>query len=267
VALTTAVGEMQKFFGISELLLPCAVVVSLQEKAAFVVAVTKNSSVYQLLKLIKTKIEPVTAQISQKEVELARAKDDRRICRTKHDWGLLRRKAAAVRREWTEYKTRVANELVNIAGERTAEEAALCRWMSTRLDRDESLTADEWASARALLSLLGTARTSGRLLRKLRRTLTKLNDGYPERHEALTRLAAATAWEDATQMKIAQVKAELDILGRELCLSAAVVAAAEELGLMPEESRGLLPWRQLTWPVTVLAQPERTAPKLRFGRA
>jgi hypothetical protein len=137
---------MQEFFGISESLSPCAVIVSLQEKTAFTVALEEKFSVYRLLKLIKTQIEPMIARISEKEAELAAAKQARRDHHSEHDWGVLPRNAETVQREWAAYRTRMADELLGIASEHTGELAELCRWMSARLGRDEPLMAEESAA-------------------------------------------------------------------------------------------------------------------------
>lgn len=123
-ALTNTVGEMQEFFGISESLSPCAVIVSLQEKTAFTVALEEKFSVYRLLKLIKTQIEPMIARISEKEAELAAAKQARRDHRSEHDWGVLPRNAETVQREWAAYRTRMADELLGAETPRQREGSA-----------------------------------------------------------------------------------------------------------------------------------------------
>lgn len=267
VALTTAVSALQKFFGISESLLPCAVVVSLYERQAVAVALDGNSSVYHLLKLIKTELEPMVVRINQGDEELTAAKDARSRHRIESDLGLLHDKADSIRRVWAEQVRSLSRDLDEAGAANTGELAELCRWMSQRLGLDEPLTDDERTSARALLKLLGAPGTYGRLPKRLRRTLAKLNSGYPAGHVVLQRQAAAEAGLEAAQDRVGRAKAGLDALGRELRLSAAVTAGASQLGLTPVGTQGLLSWRELGWPITVLARPTQSEPTLRFGRA
>lgn len=262
-ALTMVAGQMSEFFGISESLLPCAVVVALQEQAVFSVGLDDDSSMYRLLKHIKTRIEPTAALIRQQDAELVEAKAARARYRAEHGIEKLRGAARALHTMWVEQKTRLARDLDALADTWTGENATLCRWMSTRLGQDEPLSDDERGSARELLALL---RPHGRLPKRLRRTLAGVNNGYPAGHDVLLRLAAAEAGEDAAQERIGRIKAELDRLGRELRLGDAVTGAATDLGLAPAGSAGLLPWRELSWPITVLARPDRTVPSVRFER-
>jgi hypothetical protein len=256
---TTVVGDMQEFFGISESLLPCAVIVSLHEKSAQCVALDDESSMYRLLKSIKAEIEPVTTRISQKERELAEAKTARARLRNQQKIDQLQGSLSALNRQWAELKGRLVHDLE--AAGLTGDDAALCRWLGERLRTDRPLSGEEREQARRLVHAL---RGHGRLDKRLRRVLARLNAGYPAGTEVAVRLAAAEADEEATQDRVGRVKQDLDDLGRDLALGAAVAAAAASLGLAPDGDSGLREWRELAWPITVLARPKRTTPQMRF---
>ncbi|WP_217226970.1 hypothetical protein [Streptomyces anulatus] len=256
-ALTAAATEMRKFFGVSEKLLPCAVIVSLHEKKAFALALNDVPSLYALLKRIKIGLEPVTTEIDRQDAELARAKEARLALRSDGALGNLRGRADSLCATWNTHVTRLASELVSIAGERTDEDALLCRWMARRLDDNTSLTDEEQKSARTLVRLLSETGIHGRVPRRLRRTLAKLNSGYPTSDGVVVRRAALVEEERAIESRIGQLKAKIDELGQRLSLGAAIVDAAREFGLAPVNPQDMLAWRELTWPVEVLAQPER----------
>ncbi|MFD5200497.1 hypothetical protein ACFWM7_10165 [Streptomyces sp. NPDC058375] len=256
-ALTAAATEMRKFFGVSEKLLPCAVIVSLQEKKAFALALNDVPSLYVLLKQIKIGMEPVTTEIDKRDAELARAKEARLALRSDGALGNLRGRADRLCANWNWHVTRLASELVSIAGERSDEDASLCRWMARRLGQNTSLTDEEQKSARTLVRLLSGAGIHGRVPRRLRRTLAKLNTGYPNSDGVMVRRAALIEEERAIESRIGQLKAKIDELGQRLSLGAAIVDAAREFGLTSVSPQDMLAWRELTWPIEVLAQPER----------
>ncbi|MEU9957214.1 hypothetical protein [Streptomyces sp. NPDC050982] len=267
VALTGAATEMQKFFGISEALLPCAVIVSLQEERAFVVPLNDIFSLYALLKRIKIKLEPVTTKIDMKDAELARAKEARLHLRGKGELGILRQKADATRRNWDAQLDSLADDLAEIARAGKTEDAELCRWMKARLRSAEPLTAEERESARTLLQHLGASGVHGRVPKRLRRTLAKLNAGYPDSHDVMVRFAAVSAEEQSIETRIGQLKAQTDELAQELRLGRAVVDAVRDFGLTPVGPRGLLDWRELTWPTEVMGPLRQTSPERRFPSA
>lgn len=256
-ALTAAATEMRKFFGVSEELLPCAVIVSLQEKRAFALALNDVPSLYVLLKQIKIRLEPATTEIDMKDAELARAKEARLALRSDGALGNLRGKADGLCAAWNRHVTLLASDLVSIAGERTDEDASLCRWMARRLGHDKPLTAEEQESARTLVRLLSEAGIHGRVPRRLRRTLAKLNAGYPNSADVVVQRATLIKEERAIESRIGQLKAQIDELGQHLCLGAAIVDAAREFDLTPVSPQDMLAWRELTWPIEVLAQPKR----------
>jgi hypothetical protein len=256
---TTVVGDMQEFFGISESLLPCAVIVSLHEKSMQCVALDDDSSMYRLLKSIKAEIEPVTTRISRTEQQLAEAKAVRAQFRNEQKIENLRSSMAALNRQWADVKGYLVRDLED-AG-LTGDDDALCRWLAERLRTDRPLSGEEQEQARRLVHAL---RGRGRLDKRLRRVLARFNAGYPAGTEVAVRLAAAEAGEEAAQHRVGRVKQDLDSLGRELALGAAVTSAAASLGLAPDGDSGLREWRELTWPITVLARPKRTAPRMRF---
>lgn len=256
-ALTAAATEMRKFFGVSEELLPCAVIVSLQEKRALALALNDVPSLYVLLKQIKIRLEPVTTEIDMKDAELARAKEARLALRSDGALGNLRGKADRLCAAWNSHVALLASDLVSIAGERTDEDASLCRWMARRLSHDKSLTVEEQESARTLVRLLSEAGIHGRVPRRLRRTLAKLNAGYPNSDGVVVQRAALIKEERAIESRIGQLKAQIDELGQRLCLGEAIVDAAREFDLAPVSPQDMLAWRELTWPIEVLAQPKR----------
>lgn len=140
-------------------------------------------------------------------------------------------------------------------------DAVRCRWLGERLHSDRPLSGEEREQARRLVRAL---RGYGRLDRRVRRVLARLNADYPAGTEVAVRLAAAEAEEEAAQERVGRVKQDLDDLGRELAIGAAVVSAAASLGLAPDGDSGLREWRELAWPVTVLARPKRATPRMRF---
>ena len=75
--------------------------------------------------------------------ELARAKEARFALRSDGALANLRGKADGLREAWNGHVARLASDLVSIAGERTDEDASLCRWMARRLGYDKSLTVEE----------------------------------------------------------------------------------------------------------------------------
>ncbi|UCA51852.1 hypothetical protein LEL86_22335 [Streptomyces sp. WA6-1-16] len=256
-ALSAAATEMRKFFGVSEKLLPCAVIVSLQEKKAFALALNDVPSLYVLLKQIKIGLEPVTTEIDKRDAELARAKEARLALRSDGALGNLRGRADSLGANWDWHVTRLASELVSIAGERYDEDASLCRWMARRLGQNTSLTDEEQKSARTLVRLLSEAGIHGRVPRRLRRTLAKLNAGYPNSDSVVVRLAALIEEERAIESRIGQLKAKIDELGQHLSLGAAIVDAAREFDLTPVSPQDMLAWRELAWPIEVLSRPKR----------
>ncbi|MEO3806666.1 hypothetical protein [Nonomuraea sp. B1E8] len=265
-AFTILATELRDFFGISETLLPCAVVVSLHEERAVAVELTKHTTVYQLLKLTMVAIEPMSSQIRQKEAELNAATQE---------WHAERRlrPAEVLYREWNWHRAQLARELTQVAGQCDGEAADLCRWMGARLSQRSPLAADEDLRAARLLDLLYAGRF-GTLPKRLRRTLSKMNDGYPEYHRDLTKIMhppeetviGAAERARVHEEEVRRLKSELDTLGGDIRLIDAVVTAAEGLGLERADSRVLLSWRLLEWPILALALPERSGPSLRLGR-
>lgn len=171
--------------------------------------------------------------------------------------GNLPGRAESLCANWNWHVARLASELVGIAGERTDEDASLCRWMARRLGQNTSLTDEEMKSARTVVRLLSEAGVHGRVPRRLRRTLAKLNAGYPNGEAVVVRRAALVEQERAIESRIGQLKAKIDELGQRLSLGAAIVDAARQFDLMPISPQDMLAWRELTWPIEVLAQPER----------
>lgn len=269
-SLTHATTAFQNFFGIAESLLPCAVIVSLRDKEAFAIQLTGRLTVYQLLKHIKMEIEPVAAQINQKEAEVSAAESKLAAAHYRY---LVTHRAEAIYREWDEHRAQVADRLTEAATQRTGEDRELCSWMSERLALRNPLTVEEDTQAQRLLVLMRTGRFGS--ARRLRRVLVKLSSGYPSKHPDVLAVPdfdagafqAAVDGEKASKEALNRLKAEMGQICDEIHLGAAVGAAAAELGLEPTDPKRILPWRRFDWPITVLARPSRTSPTVRLGRA
>ncbi|NUW40417.1 hypothetical protein [Nonomuraea rhodomycinica] len=265
VALTRAVTEMQEFFGVPESLVPCVVVVSLEEKAAFVVPLEESSSVYHFLKRIKSEVESVLSEIRERDERLDALKRARISNRS--DLGMRKAAMAAVDREWERHRTALATDLDSISAHWTGEAARLCGWMSGRLHDGGPLTEAERMSARTLMRVLKGGGRLGTLPRRLGRTLGKMARGYPEGHPAVLRLADSRATADAVEREIGHIKRELGLLGKELRLADAVVAAARELNLTLDDPGELPLFRDLQWPISVFSRQSRSSgPSIRSRR-
>ncbi|WP_217168499.1 hypothetical protein [Streptomyces sp. AC512_CC834] len=249
-ALTLTVSAMQRFFGIPGSLVPCAVIVNLEQRNAFAVALKDGISVYDLLKRIMTRIEHVIPRVDEAEAERVAALEARH--RNRDRVGRLRSSADNARAHWGAHKRRLIDDLQAFSGRLAPEEADLCSWMARRLESDEPVVDNEWTSVRALLRTLAATESHGRLPRRLRRTLAGLNSGRPEDDAAPRRLAVALADGEANERRIGRVKGRLDELGRELGLNAAVVGAAKEIGLTLLQEPHLLASPGLDWPLKVL---------------
>ncbi|WP_160311036.1 hypothetical protein, partial [Streptomyces sp. 150FB] len=226
-ALTAAAGEMRRFFGVSEELLPCAVVVSLLEKRAYAVALDDVPSLYALLKRVRVELEPVTTEIDRRDAELARAREARRALRSAGARGNLLARADAQQRQWSVRMKRLAADLSGIADQLPGNEAELCRWMASRLADRGPLTEQEDRSAQTLARLLARSGDHRRLPRRLRRALAVHRAGDFGNAELAAQQLAYAAEERAVETRIGQLKAQIDDLGRRLCLGSAVVAAAQ----------------------------------------
>ncbi|MFW6690295.1 hypothetical protein [Streptomyces sp. MAR4 CNX-425] len=252
-ALTLAVSAMQRFFGIPESLVPCAVIVDLEQRSASAVTLADVGSVYDLLKKIMTRIEHVLPRIDAADAELVAALEARH--RLRDLVGRSRAPAANARASWAAQKRRLGADLEAFAGRLAPAEAGLCLRMAERVERDDPVADDERAWVRAVLAALVATGAAGRLPRRLRRTLAGMNGGRPGQDEAPRRLAAAMAEAAANEDRIGRVKSRLDALGRELRLGEAVAGAAAEFGLTGLRDPGLREPRGLAWPLTVLGEP------------
>ncbi|OEU98215.1 hypothetical protein AN217_10690 [Streptomyces qinglanensis] len=264
-ALTLTVSAMQRFFGIPGSLVPCAVFVDLEQRSASAVALKDATSVYDLLKRITTRIEHVLPRMDEAEAERVAALEARH--RDRDLVGRLRSPAGNARAHWTAHKRRLIDDLQAFSARLAPPEADLCSWMARRLERDAPVADDEWTSVRSLLHVLAATEPHGRLPRRLRRTLAGMNSGRPEQDEAPRRLAVARAEAEATERRIGRAKARLDALGRELGLDAAVVGAAEDLGLVVLQEPRLHYPRGLDWPLKVLDEPAPHALNHGYERA
>ncbi|WP_158711012.1 hypothetical protein [Streptomyces albus] len=264
--LNTSVSALQSFFGISESLLPCLVIASLAEEEVYALALEEGTSVYHLLKLIKTQMEPATARCREKDAERLHAIRQYRELRATPGRGTVQQRAEAVRQQWADLTGRIARDLAQVADVTPSrQEAGQLRWMSQRLQIAGPLSEAEATTARELRRRLREAGTFGRLPRKLGRALRRLNNGYPETDAAVQRWAMMTAAEVALEQRIDRTRSELAAFEQELQLGKAVAAAAVEVGLTESGARGLLSPRRCAWPITVLSRPQRSRPRLTTG--
>jgi hypothetical protein len=123
---------MRRFFGVSEELLPCAVVVSLLEKRAYAVALDDVPGLYALLKRVRVELEPVTTEIDRRDAELARAREARRALRSAGARSNLLARSRAQQWQWSVRLKCLAADLSDIAHQLPHSEAELCRSAITR---------------------------------------------------------------------------------------------------------------------------------------
>lgn len=282
-AVTVVATELQEYFGIPEDLLPCAVVACTRERQVVVVGLSRRITVYGLLKQVKSRLDPQLARLNQIRAELAAHLPDEtdpvsaELAAAQRRAGVWRA-AVAARREWVDRRTGLAGELTDLAADVDADTAALCRWFAARLPEDRALAGDEVVRADRLFAVLRSrignlsSRRRGSLLRRLRHVVAALGTDVapvPEKPDddladlaeragrAAARAARDRAGYDDLRAAYAATSA-LDMLG-------AVRSAAERLGLAESHS-GLLPWREVRWPVTVFTAPPGRAPSVRTDR-
>lgn len=249
-SLTDGTKNILEYFGISESLLPCAVIVSLTTRRAYVVQLGETGNVYRLLKSVMTHVEPISAHGVALDAAVVAAQRERRELRIGSSLADRERRAAAVIAEWQTIKGRLTGDLAAAADRLPPSTAGLCRWMVKRFDVDEPVRPHEWDDIHTLRRSLARAETFGRLPRRLMRTVAKLNAGHPRTHDAVVRFDARLRSDIEIQTRLGDLKAQLTEHADRLRLGDAVDAAAAELRLTASDHRGLLPRRMLRWPVT-----------------
>lgn len=275
IAVTTIATALQEYFGIAEEALPCAVIACTSQRQVVVVGLNRRITVYGLLKQVKSLLEPELARLhrglSDLEAcaeELARAKADLAVAR-----GLTRawRTAVVAHQEWADRRARLARELLDLATHVEADTAALCRWLAGRLPENRALDRHEAVRAERLFTVLSSrignlsSRERRSLLRRLRRSAAALGtDAVPVPAESDTDVAGLTE-------RVSQGQAAYDALSfahaqaRSLDMVGAVRSAVDRLGLVESDS-GLLPWREVRWPVTMFIPPPHRVPSVRADR-
>ncbi|RLL69425.1 hypothetical protein [Streptomyces sp. Z26] len=280
--LTRTVSDMQEFFGISEALLPCAVVVCLSEQQAVAVALENDDSVYGLLKQTKSQAEDHLAELRRYDADIAAAEDELRIARVPLDVNIAeacRAATAAERgadvalRAWHDERDEAVDVLARFGGTRTDHDGQLCRRVSEVLASGMPLTGNVQEAVQEVMRLFDSPNVAFlRLPSKIPR-IQELREEYLEKRqahrEANRRLDAA---ENAARHALTPFESWIESLKVERnnavngpWLAAAVAAASQSLGLQPAGAHGLLSWRRLTWPVTVWKRPEQNLPI--FSRA
>ncbi|CAM5291609.1 putative protein OS=Streptomyces gougerotii OX=53448 GN=GCM10010227_54540 PE=4 SV=1 [Streptomyces diastaticus subsp. diastaticus] len=266
-AVTRVATELQEFFGISESLLPCAVVVEPRERRVFAVGLTERTTLYGLLKELKIAMEPGIARVNQARSEVARAREDLA--------GRRRRRWQATEPYGPADRGRIARRLREAAEGMDDDAVRLSHWLSDRLLLARPLTTDEQRQADALFALLHgrfgvlPLRERRGLLRAVRRAVDKLNSlddvpGTPPEPCTDADLRVVDGQIRLSRERLRTREAGLRRALRNIALSPLVLSVTRGLGLEQETTRGLLTWRQCTWPVTVLAAPERRRPTISY---
>lgn len=266
-AVTRVATELQEFFGISESLLPCAVVVEPRERRVFAVGLTERITLYGLLKELKIAMEPGIARVNQARSEVARAREDLA--------GRRRRRWQATEPYGPADRGRIARRLREAAEGMDDDAVRLSHWLSDRLLLARPLTTDEQQQADALFALLHgrfgvlPLRERRGLLRAVRRAVDKLNSlddvpGTPPEPCTDADLRVVDSQIRLSRERLRTREAGLRRALRNIALSPLVLSVTRGLGLEQETTRGLLTWRQCTWPVTVLAAPERRRPTISY---
>lgn len=271
-AVTNAATELQEYFGIAEEALPCAVIVCTREQQVVVVGLSRRITVYGLLKHMKSVLGPQLARLN-------RARADLQVCARKADRAKAElaaarhrasawRTAVAARKEWADRRAALTVELTDLAAGVGADTAALCRWFAARLPEDRVLDRRDAMRADTLFTTLHSrignlsSRQRQSLLRRLRHVVAELGVNVAtvpeEPDDDLVGLAERASRSQAAYDALSATYSAadgLDMLG-------AVRSAADQLGL--DESRsGLLPWREVRWPVTAFTPPPHRAPSVR----
>ncbi|MFJ9625111.1 hypothetical protein [Streptomyces sp. NPDC101181] len=280
--LTRTVSDMQAFFGISEVLLPCAVVVCLSEQQVIAVALEDDDSVYGLLKQAKSQAEGHLAELRRYDADITTAEGELRTARAPFDSNMAEARRAATaairgadsaRRAWHDERGEAVDVLARFGGTRTDHNGQLCRRVSEVLASEGLLTDDDQDAVQEVIRLFDSPNVAFlRLSSKIPR-IQELREEYLEKQqahrEANGRLNAA---ENAARHALASFENRIESLKTQRAdavdgpwLAAAVAAASQGLGLQPAGEHGLLSWRCLTWPVTVWRRPGQNLPV--FGRA
>ncbi|MEV6190596.1 hypothetical protein ACIP28_31280 [Streptomyces albidoflavus] len=269
-AVTRVATQLQEFFGISESLLPCAVIVEPRERRVFVVGLTDRITLYGLLKEVKIAMEPGIARINRARAEVARERKDLA--------SRQRRRRQATEAYGPIDRGRIARRLREAAEGVDDDAVRLCHWLSDRLLLARPLTVDEQQNAGNLFTLLHgrfgvlPLRERRGLLRALRRAVDKLNslDDVPDTPpEPCTEadLAVVDCQLRLSRERLRTLETGLRGALQEIALSPLILSVTRGLGLGQETTCGLLAWRQCAWPVTVLAAPERHRPAISYERA
>lgn len=274
-AVTTFATELQEYFGIAEQTLPCVVIVCTRERQVVVVGLTRQITVYGLLKHVKSVLEPHLARLNQVRAELERCSAELDSARA--ELAEARRRASAwhtalaAHEEWVDRRARLAVELTALAADADANTAQLLRWLAARLPEDRALERHEASRAETLFTTLHgrvgalSSRERRSLLRRLRRVVAALGTNVTpvpdEPDDDVADLAERVSRRQATHDAVSSAYAAqncLDIVG-------AVRSAADRFGL-DESPSALLPWRESRWPVTAFVAPPHRPPSVRRER-
>ncbi|MET8847912.1 hypothetical protein [Amycolatopsis sp. NPDC004625] len=244
-AVSLVASELQEHFGIGEPMLPCLAVVCTAARRVVVVELGRGAGVYELLRRVKSALQPDLGQLRDALAEARRREEAARELA----WWVQR---APVRQEWESRRASLTRELTGLAEHADLPLAEECRWTAERLLEGKPLSGDERGRVDALLARLGTP-VDGLLERRrslLRRRLGRAIDIPPEVPAGLAGDAAEldrqAAWANAAHRKALTAAwaeaAGLDVFG-------AVCSAAELLGCHQSDA-GLLPPRGTPWTVT-----------------
>ncbi|MFI6089534.1 hypothetical protein [Streptomyces sp. NPDC051218] len=254
--LTLAVNELQTFFGISEVLLPCAVVICRQEQRVIAVTLDNDGSVYRLLKEVKSQLEGHLSDLRQYAAAVEEVKRELRAHGEHVD--AVHRDCAAARRAWETERDEVIAVLARIGGTRTDRDGRLCSWMSRQLASEEPLADDDQAAVQEVLRLFESPNVAFlRLPHRIPRVLEQRERFLEAKH----RLVAAEEHSRSIMDRKDHLTAQYAAAANASALAAAVTSAGEALGLEPAgPQHGLLSWRRIGWPISVLKLPEQKSP-------
>jgi hypothetical protein len=263
-ALTHAASQIADFFGIPESRIPCAVIVSLQEKRVFAVTLDDTFSLYAFLKRLKQEFEPMAALLKQKVNEVAQGHQAVEAHHRKTDLGVIRTKKGNIAREWERQKAPVQQDLNGAAAITTGELSHLCRWMSDLISSNRPLAEEDRTRARRLVTLLFSENRSRAnpwpyktLARRVKHIITKLESDYPESHEFFIRERELARTESELKARLARSRAEMQELENNLHLSDAIIGAAHAVGLGEIDSEDFISGRQLQWPISLVGRSPR----------
>lgn len=260
LALNQVATSLRTFFGLSEDLLPCAVVLPTDSNEALVIPLSADLPLYDFLKQTTLKMEGAVHAVREARADVEAAHAALQEART-------RARAVLVHQQWAEQRAVLAQDLKAAAGVRGSIADELL-WMSIRVSDLTPLDETEQNRADDLVVALRPMK-GGALGRRIRRCCHKINTRYPAGNPEVPsayenpRAAEGAPELGQVQARLEEAKARATRLAAEIELSSTVVAVGRSLGLRENQYVGLLPTRAFRGSVTTLTRP--TAEPVRIG--